>query len=760
MRVTLEDQANHSKTIEKSDSFTFDNAGPNMEFNPTNSSSWLRNQSTIVTIADNGLSGLKSGTSKYVWNQISDEKQMTKDKITQSFSSATGGKAEKTGVTGNDWYLWSYAEDNLGNTTIKKAGPFFMDNESPTDAAPIVSSTTHSITIIMNQNDNNRSGIQTSENQFRWKEGTNGNWSAWSKPNAGQITFNETVGIKPNRTYVVQTQAKDIAGNPAKDSKEATVVTKEIKAPVLTADPSTGWTKNDVIVTIEYPTTEGANLTKQHSTDNKSWTTVNSGTTATVEVDKNNTTVYARQYEVQTDTTMVANSFTVKNIDKEIPKITSAVANANKTITINATDTGGSNIAGYTITQTTDTPTKFTTDTKNSWTSVAQSPGTYYAWVSDGAGNVSNYTEVKIVNPGNPDSSNYFTENSTVNGDKPDANNPTIPAGFRPFTDTTTEQAKWTDDTDGGPSENSVKHGLVIQGKDESEFVWIPVPDINKMVMCKSNKEGSVCNLKLENGQLVCKTHSNSTDLCGRLYYIPYSTPGFTYTGKSYVQNLGHREPDLITDYDSGYMSNIGLASTTDFQTQMQEDFDEMAISVAKYGGFYIGRYELSLAGSTSTTYSTSGNGQCKRNMYIAVSANEGTLTWYDFYNKERGYATDTGVSSSVRSSMVWGCQWEAMVIWMDSNGINVFNTPTYDVTGESRTNNTGYFVTGNTEDDKLCNIYDLLGGHDEWTLQAVDKSSRATRGGNNTWTESVQHRGWCEPVTSGIGSRPSLYLD
>ena len=92
---------------------------------------------------------------------------------------------------------------------------------------------------------------------------------------------------------------------------------------------------------------------------------------------------------------------------------------------------------------------------------------------------VSKTFTVTVIKPGAPDSTGLFTKTSTINGAVASANNPTIPAGFKPV-NVTKEQsatpATWGDGTN-APSEQSVKNGLVITDG-ISEFVWIPVKNI------------------------------------------------------------------------------------------------------------------------------------------------------------------------------------------------------------------------------------------------------------------------------------------
>ena len=69
------------------------------------------------------------------------------------------------------------------------------------------------------------------------------------------------------------------------------------------------------------------------------------------------------------------------------------------------------------------------------------------------------------------DDQGYFTKNSTINGEKGNADNPTIPAGFKPIDE---NGANWGDGSK-APDTASVENGLVIQDREGNQFVWVPV---------------------------------------------------------------------------------------------------------------------------------------------------------------------------------------------------------------------------------------------------------------------------------------------
>ena len=279
------------------------------------------------------------------------------------------------------------------------------------------------------------------------------------------------------------------------------------------------------------------------------------------------------------------------------------------------------------------------------------------------------------------------------------------------------------------PTEQDVDKGLVVIAPDESEFVWVPVEDINDMVMCKNKKADDQCDIQLnESGTaLVCKSATHeSGEICGKLYATS-AGENFdeTLTTQTYTQNSGIREQDLV-DYDRkpwDYLQQIGLTQEG-FENQIQSDFEEMALSVKKNGGFYIGRYETSMNDATKSLVSASGTSEIvsSKKGVRPVSANYNSQKWYGLYDKERSYAEDVGISSAVKSSMIWGSQYDAMLNWAlqgnDSDNVKKLNSTKQELK-----------PTASNPTDVINNIYDLGNNSLEWTLEASDDDLRVFRG-------------------------------
>ncbi len=266
--------------------------------------------------------------------------------------------------------------------------------------------------------------------------------------------------------------------------------------------------------------------------------------------------------------------------------------------------------------------------------------------------------------------------------------------------------------------ENTVADGLVIyEGtepvtdenhaealKTRNQYVWIPVPDINSMVMCSSNTGDSVCNLVLVGDTLKCTVHENTaTDLVGRLYTSTNIDEGnriysykmdFTEKNQTYQSNSGHREPDVVSDDASNSL-------TID---QLKSDFTAMARSVAKNGGFYISRYEVGA------------NGDSKKNQQILTANSSdgsnylGANQWYGLYNTLRNND----------KQMIWGCQYDQVIKFIGEEA---------QVGHNDRNLTEDRVLSGQNELDKMKNIYDLEGNFLKWTLEAYSTDARTSRG-------------------------------
>ena len=342
------------------------------------------------------------------------------------------------------------------------------------------------------------------------------------------------------------------------------------------------------------------------------------------------------------------------------------------------------------------------------------------------------------------------TSNGTINGEEGNSNNPTIPEGYTPINTTT---SNWGDGST-TPTQNAVDHGLVIRDDNNNEWVWVPVDPTTLATMYEeSSDEKTLCGTTGETA-VKTKLYSKSGIISG----ITRTTPG-TLTSDSY------REPDLVVGSDGAsydakaeyYKTILGFESKEKMAEAFVADYNEMIASIEKYGGFYIGRYELSSVG---------------------VQKDKETLTdtnWYNLYIK----CKKLKASNKVETRMIWGCQWDVACNFIANKGDkksitdssswgNYYNTSVKadDGTTEIKASGTSAVLnTGKTTFTMANNIYDLAGNCYEWTQEANDTGSRAKGGGNclykgSSYPASVRSNSFPDNATSNTyGSRPTLII-
>ena len=355
----------------------------------------------------------------------------------------------------------------------------------------------------------------------------------------------------------------------------------------------------------------------------------------------------------------------------------------------------------------------------------------------------------------------YLAKKEYIDSNIPGGTRVTEPTEYKEGNKTAIIPAGFT--ISGIDSERTIDGGLVIylipeeklkdvkwDGTEKTkydQFVWIPISheQINNMFICQEKTESNGnCNIVAENGKAKCTTH-NSKDMAGRLYA---TSTGESYNNPKkevYTANTGLREPDVITEKNTGdgtvydgdltnlrYMSNVTGDSTsyenlTNFKKTLQEEYNEIVALIYNAEGYYVGRYE--------TSNITETNGKA-----IEVVAGKGTsnginnISWYYMYAQQKAYAKIKNLGNKVKSSMMLGTCHDQMLEFVNVEG-------KFDVTKAENALHRGSFDDGPWQTagldyadktqykDVSKNIYDLESNLREWTTEASDIYGRVSRG-------------------------------
>ena len=347
--------------------------------------------------------------------------------------------------------------------------------------------------------------------------------------------------------------------------------------------------------------------------------------------------------------------------------------------------------------------------------------------MTDEAGDLIDETVTGVAKPVKVPVGTKASKNGTIDGKEGNANNPTIPKNYTPID---AGEATWGDGTS-SPTQEAVDHGLVIKDDSGNEWVWIPVDSttLGKMVetsteaktLCGTTGDTAVTTNKYSKTITIGKDSNTAT--------LSRSTPG---------KSGNYREPDLVvgnngTGYDTQdtyYKKILGETGTKEQLAKLfVDEYNEMIASIGKYGGFYIGRYELS--GTVTDPTEKSGVTLTKTN-------------WYNLYNACR--SSKLQASDKVKTQMIWGIQWDVACDFIANKGEqkNIKDSSNWgnysDSTGNAKVTVTENGTetkkygskqnTGYSEYWKANNIYDLAGNCWEWTQEAYSTNYRAVRGG------------------------------
>ena len=304
------------------------------------------------------------------------------------------------------------------------------------------------------------------------------------------------------------------------------------------------------------------------------------------------------------------------------------------------------------------------------------------------------------------------------------------------------ETPDWNADT----NSNGIKD---VQEKYD-QFVWVPVKNAvldlsgNSAALASDDSIKAAVQSEIDAGRYPMAIKKDAENYFGVLYefneatdteenkYVKITTYRFWEPTST---NSGYREPAYLTNSNNVDGSSFNNTNPKVTETLLQTEFNTMATRVANKGGFWVGRYETSSIVSSNTQDATN-----RVTVIRGTTTGINNVNWYRMYAQQKAYESLVLTeSASVTSSMIWGSQWDQIMIWMKGieneakssyyiiNSLTMGNFGTSDDTDSSTSEPA---LTGNSENYKVKNVFDLAGNVREWTLEGSYTSSRVFRGG------------------------------
>lgn len=280
-----------------------------------------------------------------------------------------------------------------------------------------------------------------------------------------------------------------------------------------------------------------------------------------------------------------------------------------------------------------------------------------------------------------------------------------VPAGFKIVSDDTTNNAQ------------TVEQGIVVEDEKENQYVWIP-----------------------------CTTEASETQLQYKRTEWNVEDDGGTKASKDELT----LENAICSDDD------IANGLTTERKNEIVEQVKKEKLSIGKYGGYYIGRYEVGNEDNTAVI-------KAEQEPYTDIY-------WYQSYELAKGIGGGKGATTYLCSSYAW----DTAINFIQNNGFpyyaksreGSYNENWIDriVTwnGGSKPAGTAERLTTGQTSSK-CNIFDMGGNVGEFTTEVIPGTNEPVvlRGGNyyNTFPAGRRSDVSTSLASGFYGLRGTLFL-
>ena len=315
--------------------------------------------------------------------------------------------------------------------------------------------------------------------------------------------------------------------------------------------------------------------------------------------------------------------------------------------------------------------------------------------------------------------------------------------------------------------EADASKGIVIKDKNNNEWVWIEVP-----------KTTVFSDLTIDTTNTL--TEQNYADIKNKL--IAYAT---TYRKGKASQSY---------NWTDEYYSGCGM--TPDEYTAA---YQKMLKSVYTYGGFWIGRYEAGIEGTTTETTNARTSSSARISIETspkAISQKDAIPYNYVYCSEAQALAKEMMPNSNYTSSLLFGIQWDLVCKFLEvksglataninsdsstwGNYNNVPRTISSDKAKQSTDDGNTWtaitgtkpassvlLTTGASEETNKMNIYDFAGNEWEWTLEKTSSNDYpcASRGGyydgsGSEYPASYRNYGY-RTSNNFVGFRSTIYAN
>ncbi len=384
---------------------------------------------------------------------------------------------------------------------------------------------------------------------------------------------------------------------------------------------------------------------------------------------------------------------------------------------------------------------------------------------------------------------------ANMNFEETEYNGVTIPAGMAP----TRKEG-----------ESTVDEGLIAVDKNGNEWVWIEVPKLQSKMpdgLTFENETGYA-----ETDQTKC----DSITAALKAYAAPYTEgkvgQGYYWTDEWYVDTGTGSTHNVVTEETATEERQKELDTGCGLTlSQYKETYQKMIKSVYKNGGFWIGRYEAGIEGTTGTDEESLKLGRTTASARIdnvstvpkAISKKDAIPYNFVTCSEAQKLAKEMTPDSSKTSSLLFGIQWdlvckfieekevkkqegsnrESIIASINSDsgewgnyknqtvGINSENAKQYNssqwstITIEKPASSDILLSTGASDKTKKLNIYDFAGNEFEWILEHATETTYGpcnSRGGyfyeGSSYPASYRNNCYTTIAYSGYSFRPALY--